>query len=62
MNKALAAKRIRKERMKKGLTQKEVAVEIGVCRPAYINLEKGRRFLGFEQMLKLEKLLDVRLG
>jgi DNA-binding XRE family transcriptional regulator len=54
------ATRVRRARMKRGLTQKEVAVKVDICRATYINLEKGRRYLPHEQMVKLYRVLKLK--
>ncbi|CAG5161142.1 Repressor protein C2 [Streptococcus pneumoniae] len=49
------------ERLKKGLTQQQIADEIGVNRGSYSNWEKGKREPSFENLIKLADLLEVSL-
>ena len=51
--------RIRNLRKDKGLSQATVAKELGVSRPAYINIEKGRKELTLSQFKKLAAILRV---
>ena len=48
-------------RKKRGLTQQQIADEIGVNRGSYSNWEKGKREPSFENLIKLADLLDVSL-
>ena len=48
-------------RKKKGLTQQQIADEIGVNRGSYSNWEKGKREPSFENLVKLADLLEVSL-
>ena len=48
-------------RKKKGLTQQEIADEIGINRGSYSNWEKGKREPSFENLVKLADLFDVSL-
>ena len=53
--------RLKELRLKKGLTQQQIADEIGVNRGSYSNWEKGKREPSFENLVKLADLLDVSL-
>lgn len=46
-------------RKKRGLTQQQIADEIGVNRGSYSNWEKGKREPSFENLIKLADLLDT---
>ena len=48
-------------RKKRGLTQQQIADEIGVNRGSYSNWEKGKREPSFENLVKLGDLFDVSL-
>lgn len=48
-------------RKKRGLTQQQIADEIGVNRGSYSNWEKGKREPSFENLIKLADLLEVSL-
>lgn len=48
-------------RKKRGLTQQQIADEIGVNRGSYSNWEKGKREPSFENLVKLADLLEVSL-
>lgn len=53
--------RLKELRLKKGLTQQQIADEIGVNRGSYSNWEKGKREPSFENLIKLADLLEVSL-
>lgn len=46
-------------RKKRGLTQQQIADEIGVNRGSYSNWEKGKREPNFETLLKLASILNT---
>lgn len=46
-------------RKKRGLTQQQIADEIGVNRGSYSNWEKGKREPSFENLIKLAYILDT---
>lgn len=46
-------------RKKRGLTQQQIADEIGVNRGSYSNWEKGKREPSFENLIKLANILDT---
>ena len=48
-------------RNKKGLTQSEVAKEIGISRSSYIAIEQGEKSLTFEEAKKLSIILECSL-
>lgn len=54
-------KRIKELRLKKGLTQQEIADLVHVNRVTYTNWEKGNREPNFENLVKLADLFDVSL-
>lgn len=53
--------RLKKLRLKKGLTQKDIADLVHVNRVTYTNWEKGKREPSFENLIKLADLLEVSL-
>lgn len=53
--------RLKELRLEKGLTQQQIADEIGVNRGSYSNWEKGKREPSFENLIKLADLLEVSL-
>ena len=53
--------RVRRARKDKGLTQEQVAWELGMSRPTYIKFEEGGKELTVSQAIKLEELLGVSL-
>lgn len=55
------SQRLKELRLKKGLTQKEIADLVHVNRVTYTNWEKGKREPNFETLLKLADLLEVSL-
>ncbi len=55
------SKLIRKLRIKKGLTQAEVAEKIGISRSSYINIEQDRGDLSFSAMQKITNLFGISL-
>ena len=50
-------KKLKYLRKQKGLTQKEVAENIGISRPMYTNIENGNRNPSLGIMKKIVKLL-----
>lgn len=54
-------KKLKVLRKKKGLTQQQIADEIGVNRGSYSNWEKGKREPSFKNLVKLADLLEVSL-
>lgn len=52
---------IKRLRKNKGLTQQQIADEIGINRGSYSNWEKGKREPSFENLVKLGDLFDVSL-
>ena len=46
-------------RKKRGLTQQQIADEIGVNRGSYSNWEKGKREPSFKNLIKLAYILDT---
>lgn len=55
----LILKQLREE---KGLSQKEVAAELGLTRPAYANYEQGIREPSNQILVKLSNLFEVPVG
>lgn len=53
--------RLKELRLKKGLTQKDIADLVHVNRVTYTNWEKGNREPSFENLVKLADLLEVSL-
>ncbi|MFH0845988.1 MAG: helix-turn-helix domain-containing protein [Patescibacteria group bacterium] len=46
-------------RLKKGLTQKELAKKLGISRPSYIAIEQGKRDITLNEFEKLSGVLSV---
>lgn len=59
--KNLFSVRLKELRLKKGLTQKELAKIIGVTKQTIINYEKGTTEPSFENLIKLADLFEVSL-
>lgn len=57
----LTPKILLEQRIKKGLSQAEVAKAIGVSQKSYSNYEKGTRNPKIDKILKLAKLLEIKL-
>lgn len=55
------SQRLKELRLKKGLTQQEIADLVHVNRVTYTNWEKGKREPSFENLFKLADLLEVSL-
>jgi len=53
------AKFVKEARIKKGLSQAEVATKLGMSRPSYISIEQGKRELTMGEFEKLADLLNV---
>lgn len=53
--------RLKELRLKKGLTQQQIADLVHVNRVTYTNWEKGKREPSYENLVKLADLLDVSL-
>lgn len=54
-------KNLKKIRLEKKLTQKELAQHLGIDRSTYANYEAGKRKLDSETMLKISNYLNVNL-
>ena len=55
------SQRLKELRLKKGLTQKDIADLVHVNRVTYTNWEKGNREPSYENLVKLADLLEVSL-
>lgn len=53
------AERIRRLRNERGLSQAEVASNLGISRPSYIDIEKGKRELKLSQLIILASMLRI---
>src|SRR3989344_1844851 len=53
------SKLIRETRQKKGLSQSDLAIKIGISRPSYIAIEQGKRELTMGEFEKLASILNV---
>jgi len=53
--------RIKNTRIEKGLTQQQVAEELGLNSVTYLRYEKGQRQMPLELLPKLADLFDVTL-
>ncbi len=54
-------KNLRNVRLDNGLTQKQVAVKLGVVESCYANWEQGRTEPNLEMLRKLSTLLHVKV-
>ena len=52
---------IRKQRMKKGMTQEYLAEELDISRPTYMQIEKGERVLTVPEAKKLAGIFDISI-
>jgi len=52
---------LEKERLKRGWTQNEVSLRVGVARSTYANYEKGKREPDFETSQKLADLFETTI-
>jgi len=57
----LTPKILLEQRIKKGMSQEEVAKAIGVSQRSYSNYEKGTRNPKIDKIIKLAKLLEIKL-
>lgn len=53
------SKLIKETRQKKGLSQSDLAIKIGISRPSYIAIEQGKRELTMGEFEKLSSILNV---
>ena len=53
------SKLIKEARQKKGLSQSDLAIKIGISRPSYIAIEQGKRELTMGEFEKLASILNV---
>src|SRR3990167_8474063 len=53
------AKFIKEARLKKGLSQSDLASRLGISRPSYIAIEQGKRELTMGEFEKLSNILNV---
>ena len=53
------AERIRRLRKERGLSQAEVASNLDISRPSYIDIEKGKRELKLSQLMRLASILRI---
>jgi transcriptional regulator with XRE-family HTH domain len=53
------SKLILETRQKKGISQSELAIKLGISRPSYIAIEKGRRELTMGEFEKLADILNI---
>lgn len=54
--------KIKKARLEKGLTQKEIAQKIGISQPTYTQWENGTRNPKRETLIKIATALDVPIA
>ena len=57
----LTPKILLEQRIKKGMSQEEVAKAIGVSQRSYSNYENGTRNPKIDKIIKLAKLLEIKL-
>ena len=53
------SKLIKETRQKKGLSQSDLAIKIGISRPSYIAIEQGKRELTMGEFEKISSILNV---
>lgn len=53
------AKFIKDSRLKKGLSQSDLALKLAISRPSYIAIEQGKRELTMGEFEKLSSILGV---
>ena len=53
--------RLKELRLEKGLTQKDIAEELGISQPAYLSWEKGKRKPSAETLEKFSNYFKVSL-
>lgn len=51
--------KIRLLRLEKGLSQENIALELGISQKSYSNIENGKTKLDFEKIVQLGKILNV---
>lgn len=56
------ARQVKKRRIDKKLTQKEMATAIGITQTHLSNLENGRAHLSLELLVKMEEIFDCKLA
>lgn len=56
------ARQVKKRRIDKKLTQKEMATAIGITQTHLSNLENGRAHLSLELLVKMESIFDCKLA
>ena len=54
--------KLRKLRLEKGLSQENVALELGITQKAYSDIENGKTYLKKDSILKLVSLYDVPIN
>ena len=54
--------KLRKLRLEKGLTQENVALELGITQKAYSDIENGKTYLKKDFLLKLASLYVVSIN
>jgi len=53
---------LQRARKRLGLTQQQVAWQVGLSRPSIVNIEAGRQRIALHQALELCQLLRIRLA
>lgn len=59
MNLEKMGARLKTTRLKKGLSQEDVAEYIGVSRMTLIRIEQGKTLPRYDKMMKLKKILQL---
>jgi transcriptional regulator with XRE-family HTH domain len=57
----MIGKFIQQQRKKRNMTQEYIALELGISRPTYLQIERGRRELTVSEARKLAALFDTTL-
>ncbi|AUG51516.1 helix-turn-helix domain-containing protein [Thalassospira marina] len=53
--------RLRKARVNNGLSQSQVASQLGICERSYRDFEAGKRDLSSSRLFKLAQTLGIRI-
>ena len=53
------SKLIKESRIKRGISQSDIAIKLGISRPSYIAIEQGKRELTMGEFEKLSSMLGV---
>lgn len=57
----IAGRVIRQERMRRGISQEEMAEQLGITRPTYNNIEQGKRDITLTEANKVSSILGLNI-